>query len=192
MPTPELTVEYFPDRDALDAWLRIHHGNSDGIWVKLAKKASPQTSVTYDELVGELLRYGWIDSQARSFDADFSLQRITPRRARSPWSQRNRERAERLEAEGRLAPAGLAEIERARADGRWDRAYAGQSTAQVPQDFLDALAQNPDAEAFYATLDGRNRFAIVYRLQDAKRPETRARRIEKFVRQLAEGRRFHE
>ena len=192
MPAPELPVEHFPDRDALDAWLRAHHADSDGIWVALAKKASSKTSVTRDELVTELLRHGWIDSQARSLDDDFSLQRITPRRARSPWSQRNRQLAEQLEADGRLEPAGLAEVERARADGRWDRAYAGQATAQVPQDFLDALAQNADAQAFYETLDGRNRYAIVYRLQDAKRPETRARRIEKFVRQLAEGRRFHE
>ncbi|WP_416061427.1 YdeI/OmpD-associated family protein [Rhodococcus indonesiensis] len=188
----ELPVEYFPDRESFATWLREHHTDSPGIWVKLAKKGSAHPSVSYAEVVEELLCHGWIDSQARRLDDDFRLQRITPRRVRSPWSQRNRELVERLEAEGRLSAAGAAEVARARADGRWERAYAGQATAQVPQDFLDALADNPAARAFYDTLDGRNRFAIAYRLQAAKRPETRARRIETFVQQLAEGRRFHD
>nr|WP_271214109.1 YdeI/OmpD-associated family protein [Rhodococcus wratislaviensis]GLK41449.1 hypothetical protein GCM10017611_83250 [Rhodococcus wratislaviensis] len=188
----ELSVEYFSGQAEFREWLGAHHGSSPGIWLKMAKKGSAHTSINYDQALEVALCYGWIDSQVRRVDDDFFVQRFTPRSSRSPWSKRNREFAEKLAEAGLLEPAGVAEVERARADGRWDRAYAGQKAAEIPQDFLDALAQNPEAEAFYATLDSHNRYAVYYRLQDATRPETRARRIEKFVQQLSERRKFHD
>lgn len=187
----ELPVGDFADQDAFREWLRGNVSTSPGVWVKLAKKGSAHTSVTYAEAVEVALCFGWIDSQARRLDEDFRLQRFTPRRARSPWSKRNREAVEALIERGLMEPAGLAAVEAAKADGRWERAYEGPKDVQVPQDFADALAANPVAEAFFATLDSRNRFAALYRIQDAKRPETRARRIATFVEQFAEGRRFY-
>lgn len=187
----ELPVGDFADQDAFREWLRGNVSTSPGVWVKLAKKGSAHTSVTYAEAVEVALCFGWIDSQARRLDEDFRLQRFTPRRARSPWSKRNREAVEALIERGLMEPAGLAAVEAAKADGRWERAYEGPKDAQVPQDFADALAANPVAEAFFATLDSRNRFAALYRIQDAKRPETRARRIATFVEQFAEGRKFY-
>ncbi|QDQ91764.1 hypothetical protein FND50_13625 [Rhodococcus sp. WB9] len=188
----ELSVEYFSGQAEFREWLGAHHDSSPGIWLKMAKNGSAYTSINYDQALEVALCYGWIDSQVRRVDDDFFVQRFTPRSSRSPWSKRNREFAEKLAEAGLLEPAGVAEVERARADGRWDRAYAGQKAAEIPRDFLDALAQNPEAEAFYATLDSRNRYAVYYRLQDATRPETRARRIEKFVQQLSERRKFHD
>ncbi|MDH6279260.1 YdeI/OmpD-associated family protein [Prescottella agglutinans] len=186
----ELPVEHFPDQAAFREWL---HANvsSPGVLVKIARKDSSHTSVTYAEAVEVALCFGWIDSQARRLDDDFRLQRFTPRRARSPWSKRNREAVEALIERGLMEPEGLAAVEAAKADGRWERAYEGPKDAQVPQDLLDALAANPAAEAFFATLDSRNRFAALYRIQDAKRPATRARRIATFVEQFAEGRKFY-
>ncbi|MBV6758200.1 MULTISPECIES: YdeI/OmpD-associated family protein [Rhodococcus] len=192
MGAAELSVEYFTGQAEFREWLAAHHASSPGIWLKMAKKGSAHSSIDYDRALEVALCYGWIDSQVRRVDDDFFVQRFTPRSARSPWSKRNREFAEKLAEGGLLEPAGVAEVERARADGRWDRAYAGQKGAEIPQDFLDALARNPEAEAFYATLDSHNRYAVYYRLQDAKRPETRARRIEKFVQQLADRRKFHD
>ncbi|MFC0446723.1 YdeI/OmpD-associated family protein [Rhodococcus jostii] len=188
----ELSVEYFTGQSEFRQWLGAHHDSSPGIWLKMAKKGSAHSSIDYDQALEVALCYGWIDSQVRRVDDDFFVQRFTPRSSRSPWSKRNREFAEKLAEAGLLEPSGAAEVERARADGRWDRAYAGQKAAEIPQDFLDALAQNPEAEAFYATLDSHNRYAVFYRLQDAKRPETRARRIEKFVQQLSQRRKFHD
>jgi len=187
----ELPVGDFADQAAFREWLRDNVSTSPGVWLKLAKKGSAHTSVTYAEAVEVALCFGWIDSQARRLDDDFRLQRFTPRRARSPWSKRNREAVEALIARGLMEPAGLAAVEAAKADGRWERAYAGSKDAQVPEDFAAALAANPAAEAFFAALDSRNRFAALYRIQDAKRPETRARRIATFVEQFAEGRKFH-
>ncbi|MGF7125094.1 YdeI/OmpD-associated family protein [Rhodococcus sp. AG1013] len=187
----ELPVEYFADQAEFREWL-CANVSSPGVLVKIARKDSRQTSVTYAEAVEVALCFGWIDSQARRLDEDFRVQRFTPRTARSPWSERNRDAVEALIERGLVEPEGLAAVEAAKADGRWDRAYAGPRTAQVPQDLLDALAANPAAEAFFATLDSRNRFAALYRIQDAKRPETRARRIATFVEQFAEGRRFYE
>ncbi|BAH54525.1 YdeI/OmpD-associated family protein [Rhodococcus opacus] len=188
----ELSVEYFTGQAEFREWLAVHHASSPGIWLKMAKKGSAHSSIDYGAALEVALCYGWIDSQVRRVDEHFFVQRFTPRSSRSPWSKRNREFAEKLAEAGLLEPAGVAEVERARADGRWDRAYAGQKAAEIPQDFLAALARNPEAEAFYATLDSHNRYAVYYRLQDAKRPETRARRIEKFVQQLAERRKFHD
>lgn len=187
----ELPVEHFTDQDAFREWLRANV-SAPGVQVKIARKESAHTSVTYAEAVEVALCFGWIDSQARRLDDDFRLQRFTPRRARSPWSKRNREAVEALIARGLMEPAGLAAVEAAKADGRWERAYAGPKDAQVPEDFAAALAADPAAEAFFATLDSRNRYAALYRIQDAKRPETRARRIATFVAQFAEGRKFYE
>jgi uncharacterized protein YdeI (YjbR/CyaY-like superfamily) len=188
----ERSIEYFPDQASFREWLAAHHDSSPGIWLKFAKKGSARTSPSWDEAVEVALCFGWIDGQARKCDDDFSLRGFTPRRRRSPWSKRNREKAERLIAEGLMQPSGLAEIDAARADGRWERAYEGQSTATVPQDFLDALAEVPAAEEFFGTLNKVNRYAVFYRLQEAKKPETSARRIEKFVQMFAEGKKIHD
>jgi uncharacterized protein YdeI (YjbR/CyaY-like superfamily) len=183
----ERTTEQFAGPEEFRAWLREHHDTSPGIWMKLAKKGSGLTTVTYDEAVEVALTFGWIDGQARPGDDTYWLQGFTRRRPRSPWSKRNRERAEALIAAGAMEPSGLAEVERARADGRWDRAYEGPRTAEPPPDLLEALAARPAARDFFATLNSTNRFAILYRIQDAKRPETRARRIAKFVDMLERG-----
>lgn len=172
----------FESRAAWAAWLLEHGADApDGLWVKLAKKASGIPSVNRAEAVEEALRQGWIDGQARSLDEDYSLQRFTPRRARSKWSQINVRAAEALIAEGRMLPGGLAEVERARADGRWAAAYPPPSEATVPPDLQAALDADTEAAAFFATLSASHRYAILHRIHDAQRPETRARRIGKYV-----------
>jgi uncharacterized protein YdeI (YjbR/CyaY-like superfamily) len=182
----------FDDRDEFRAWLAKNCGSSDGLWLVLAKKGSGIASVTYAEAVEVALEHGWIDGQARRIDDATYRQRFTPRRAQSPWSKRNRAAAETMIAEGRMAARGLAEVERARNDGRWDRAYAGPASAEPHPDFLEALAANPAAAEFYATLNSRNRYAIYYRLQSAKREETRAKRIAEFVAKLERHEVFYE
>jgi uncharacterized protein YdeI (YjbR/CyaY-like superfamily) len=191
MPAAEQPVLSFASQDAFRAWMAAEHATSDGIWLKFAKKDSGITSVVYAEALDVALCFGWIDGQARKLDEEHYLQRWTPRRKRSPWSQRNRDKAEALIASGAMQPAGLAEIERAKGDGRWERAYAGPRTATVPDDLQAALDADPQAAAFFETLSGVNRYAILYRVQDAKRPETRARRIAKFVAMLAAGETLH-
>jgi uncharacterized protein YdeI (YjbR/CyaY-like superfamily) len=181
----------FASADAWEAWLAAEHASSDGIWIRFAKKGSGVASVTYAEALEAALCYGWIDGQSERVDDSWFLQRFTPRRARSPWSRRNRDRALALIEEGRMQPAGLRELERAQDDGRWDAAYEGPATATVPDDLRRALDENPDARDRFATLDSRNRYAILYRVQEAKRPETRARRIATFVAMLAEGKTLH-
>jgi uncharacterized protein YdeI (YjbR/CyaY-like superfamily) len=187
----DLPVMPFASRDAWAAWLEEQHAASDGLWLKFAKKGSGLDSVTYAEAVEVALCYGWIDGQVRKFDQDYYLQRFTPRRARSKWSKINRQKATELIERGEMKPAGLREVERARADGRWDAAYDAPSTAQVPDDLLRELEKNEPAREFFETLDGRNRYAILYQIQDAKRPETRARRIEKYVAMLSEGKKIY-
>jgi uncharacterized protein YdeI (YjbR/CyaY-like superfamily) len=187
----DLPVLAFADQAAFADWLAREHASSPGLWLKIAKKGAPAPSCGYAEAVEVALRFGWIDGQKRGLDEHHWLQRFTPRRPRSPWSQINREKAEALIAAGAMAPAGLAEVERARADGRWERAYAGQRTAQVAPDLRAALDAEPAAAAFFDQLDAANRYAIVWRVEEAKRPETRARRIEKFVRMLAAGEKLH-
>ena len=177
----------FESQAAWEAWLAEHHATANGVWVKIAKKASGIPTVTHAEALEAALCYGWIDGQRNRFDDRWFIQRFTPRRSRSKWSKINRAHAEQLISQGRMQPAGLREVERARADGRWDAAYDAPSVATVPDDLQRALDESPAAAAFFATLDGRNRFAILYQVQDAKRPETRARRIEKFVAMLGEG-----
>ncbi len=172
-------------------WLDAHASDDRGVWLQFAKKGNPEASVSYGEALDVALCYGWIDGQKAALDDRWWRQRFTPRRPASRWSQINRRRAEQLIAEGRMASAGLAEVERARADGRWDAAYAGQRTMEVPDDLAAALERDPAAAAFFATLSSANRYAILYRLQDAKKPETRSRRLEGFLEMLREGRTLH-
>jgi uncharacterized protein YdeI (YjbR/CyaY-like superfamily) len=181
----------FPSQRNWEAWLDAHHAESSGVWLKIAKKGSGVDSVSHAEALESALCYGWIDGQRRALDECFFLQRFTPRGPRSRWSRINRDKADELVRQARMKPAGLAQIARARADGRWDAAYEGQRRAAVPADLQRELARNPGARAFFETLDSRNRYAILYRLQDAKKPETRARRLGQFVTMLAEGRKLY-
>jgi uncharacterized protein YdeI (YjbR/CyaY-like superfamily) len=188
---PELPIIPFASRDAWGAWLEENHATSDGLWLKFAKKSSGIETVSFAEALDVALCYGWIDSQAGAFDERYWLQRFTPRRPRSKWSKRNRARATKLIEEGRMKPAGLREVERARADGRWEAAYDAQSTATVPEDFRRELEKNEEAREFFATLNSQNRYAILHRIQDARRPETRARRIEKYVAMLRDQKKLY-
>ncbi len=182
---PELVVE---DALAWRAWLETHHGAKDSVWLVLAKKGTTEpTTLTYDEALEEALCFGWIDGQGRRRDDATSLQRFTPRRRRSTWSKRNVGIAERLVEGGRMRPAGLAEVERAKADGRWEAAYAGPATIEVPPDLAGALAAEPKAQAAFETLSSQNRYAVLYRVTTAKRQDTRERRIRQFVEMLARG-----
>ena len=182
---PELVVR---DTAAWRRWLGAHHAQPDGVWLVLAKKGTTKpTSLTYDQALEEALCYGWIDGQAGRRDEATYRQRFTPRRQRSPWSKRNTERAERLLAEGRMHPAGVAEIERAKADGRWAAAYPGSQEIEVPPELAAALAADPAALATFEALSSQNRYAILYRLRTAKRADTRARLLEGFVAMLARG-----
>ena len=181
----------FRNAPELSEWLTSHHQRSSGIWVQIFKKGSGTPSVTWSDCVIEAIRFGWIDGQKLPLDEASYLQRLTPRKRKSNWSARNREHAARLIAEGRMTPAGLAHVEAAKADGRWDSAYEGSATMTIPQDFLDALEEMPAAKAFFDTLDRKNLFPIYYRLHTAKRPETRARRMSQILAQLERGERFH-
>lgn len=177
-------VMHFHSRAEWAEWLKEYHATERGVWVRLAKRASKLPSVTRDESLEVALCYGWIDGQARSHDDDSWLQKFTPRTKRSVWSKRNREHAERLIASGQMQPAGLAEVRAAQADGRWERAYDSPSTATIPEDFQRALEAHPQAREFFETLSGTNRYAILHGIQTAVKPETRARRIEKFIEML--------
>jgi uncharacterized protein YdeI (YjbR/CyaY-like superfamily) len=191
-PTPdELPIVLFADTAELEAWLEDEHAASEGLWLKIAKKDSGVASVSYAEALEVALCFGWIDSQKRAFDERFFLQRFTPRRPRGRWSRINREKAEALIESGRMRPTGLAEVEAAKADGRWEAAYAGQRTAAIPPDLRRELDARPAAREFFAGLDSANRYAILYRLDEAKRPETRERRLRKFVEMLERGERVH-
>jgi uncharacterized protein YdeI (YjbR/CyaY-like superfamily) len=172
-------------------WLDKNYAQQDGVWLKFAKKASGITTVNYAEALEEALCYGWIDSQAKSFDDKYYLQKFSPRRARSIWSKINVDKVEKLIAEGKMQPAGLAQIEAAKADGRWEAAYHSPANAVMSEDFSKALNKNKKAKEFYETLSKGNKYAILWRLQQAKRPETRARNIEKFIAMLAAGQKFH-
>jgi uncharacterized protein YdeI (YjbR/CyaY-like superfamily) len=188
----ELEVLLFSGPDELEAWLEANAPSSPGLWLKIAKKGAPEPSVSYAEALELALCFGWIDSQKRGHDDTHFLQRFTPRRPRGRWSKINREKAEALEAAGALRPAGAAEVEAAKADGRWEAAYEGSRTAKVPDDLQAELDANPAAAAFFADLDSANRYAITYRLAEAKKPETRERRLRKFVAMLERGEKIHE
>jgi uncharacterized protein YdeI (YjbR/CyaY-like superfamily) len=175
-----------------EAWLERHHAESPGVWVKMAKKGSGIDSVSYPGVLESALCFGWIDGRRKALDASYFLQRFTPRRSRSRWSRINREKAERLMADGRMRPAGVVEVQRAQADGRWEAAYAGQKASTVPDDLQRELDARPQAKAFFAGLSSQNRYAILYRLQEAKKPETRARRLAKFVAMLEAGEAIYE
>jgi uncharacterized protein YdeI (YjbR/CyaY-like superfamily) len=187
----DLPVLAFADQAALEQWLDAEHATAPGLYVRLAKKGSGVPSVTYAELVESVLCFGWIDGRSQRLDETSYLQRITPRRARSVWSQKNVAAVEALTAAGRMRPAGLAAVAAARADGRWERAYAGPATITVPDDLATALAADPAAQQAFAALDGRNRYAVLHRVATAATPQTRARRIAALVAMLAEGRRPH-
>lgn len=183
----DLPVIAFKSMQAFDAWLASQPQDCPGLWLRIAKKSSGISSISRDEAVDTALCHGWIDGQLDKFDDAHWLIRFTPRQSTSKWSEKNRERVLELVALGRVQAAGLREIERAKKDGRWDAAYARQSTAEVPDDLRRALSKSKKAKAFFETLDSKNRFSILYRVHDAKKPETRAARIEKFVRMLAAG-----
>jgi uncharacterized protein YdeI (YjbR/CyaY-like superfamily) len=186
-----LPVMEFRSAKEWERWLARHHASSDGVWLKIAKQGTGVHTVGYPEAVEAALCFGWIDGLRHKHDEVYFRQRMTPRKARSRWSKINREKAEALIADGRMREAGTREVEAAKADGRWDAAYAGQRTMEVPDDLAAALGRNARARRAFAALDSRNRYAILYRIHDAKRPETRARRIEQFVTMLAEGRTIH-
>lgn len=181
----------FASRTAWEEWLAEHHAASTGLWLKFAKKGSGIDSVSYAEALDTALCYGWIDGQKDKFDDRYFLQRFTPRQPRSKWSKINCDKATRLAAQGEMKPAGLREVERAQADGRWAAAYEGQRAATVPDDLRHELDKHPAAREFFATLDSANRYAILYRLHEAKKPETRARRLAKFVGMLRERKKIH-
>ncbi|MFL5448271.1 MAG: YdeI/OmpD-associated family protein [Gemmatimonadales bacterium] len=188
---PDLMVKRFRSPAAWEKWLEKHHASSSGVWLEFAKKESGLTTVSYKEALEVALCYGWIDGLVAGVDARVYRQRFTPRRARSKWSQINRAAVERLHAAGRLAPAGVRQMEEAQQDGRWDAAYPSPSQMRPPEDFLAALEPYPEAQRFFEGLSSQNRYAILYRLHDARRPETRARRLEEFVRMLREGKTLH-
>lgn len=185
------TVEQFADQSIFFAWLEKNHDDHPGIWMKISKKGAAAPTLTYAEAVDAALAYGWVDSQKGSLDDEYYLQAFTHRRAGSMWSKRNVERATVLIDEGTMKPSGLAEVEKAKADGRWDRAYAGSRGAEAPADFLAALDKNRAAKKFYATLNAANRYALYFRIQTAKREDTRAKRIASFIDMLERGETFH-
>jgi uncharacterized protein YdeI (YjbR/CyaY-like superfamily) len=186
---PALTIA---DAAAWRGWLHEHHSDSRGVWLTLAKKgADAPTRLTYDAALEEALCHGWIDGQVRGGDDRSYRQRFTPRTSRSGWSKRNVAIVERLTADGRMHASGAAVVERAKADGRWEAAYAGPASIEVPADLAEALAADPAAQTMFESLDGRNRYSVLYRIETAKRPETRRRRLEQLVAMLARGETLH-
>jgi uncharacterized protein YdeI (YjbR/CyaY-like superfamily) len=180
----ELPIKVFKTQKAWTTWLDKNHAKSAGVWLQIAKKTGELKSVSYAEAVEAALCYGWIDGQGKGLDESAYLQKFTPRGPRSIWSKINRTKAEALIKSGRMQPAGRAAIDRAKQNGQWEAAYDSHRTAAVPADLQAALDRNSKAKAFFATLDSANRYAILFRLQTAKKPETRARRLEQFVRML--------
>jgi len=181
----------FRNAAELGNWLAKHHRSATELWVRIFKAGTVRPSVTWTDCVVEAIRFGWIDGQKKPLDADSYLQRLTPRKSTSNWSAKNCAHAATLIAEGRMTSAGLVEVEAAKADGRWDRAYGGSATMTIPQDFLDALETMPKAKAFFLTLDRKNLYSIYYRLHTAKKAETRARRMAHILAQMESGERFH-
>lgn len=188
MTEPRLT---FPNQKEWENWLTQNGDTSPGIWLRLAKKGAGQPTLTYGQAVESALCYGWIDGQKQAESDEYWLQRFTRRSAKSIWSKLNKERAEALIAAGRMRPSGMREIEKAKADGRWEAAYTSPSNSVVPDDLQAALDAHPKASAFFATLNGRNRYAILFRIQNAKKPETRARKIDEFIGMLNRGETIH-
>lgn len=187
----DLPVQAFASAAAFERWLRAHHENSPGIWLRLMKKTSPEPGVSYAEALDVALMYGWIDGQTKAHDAHSWLRKFVPRAARSIWSKINREKALALIAQKRMQPAGLAQVERAQADGRWQAAYDSPSKAQPSPEFAAALAASPRAAAFFAQLNGANRYAVLFREKAPKKPETRARKIRELIAMLEQGKQIH-
>ncbi len=190
-PAPELPIILFDDQAAWAEWLDEHHADSPGVWLRVAKKGAPYASVSYAEALDEALCYGWIDSQKKTFDQHSFLQKFGPRGARSIWSKVNRQKVHALTEAGRMKPAGIQAVESAKAGGRWDAAYDPASTATVPDDLQAALDANPRAKDCFATLNGANRYAVLFRVQTAKKPETRAKRIATLVEMLERNEKIH-
>ena len=188
---PLAAPRLFKNAKAFETWLKKHHASSDGLWLQIAKRGADQPSVTYAEAVEIALCWGWIDGQKKGLDDQHFLQRFTPRRARSVWSKVNVEKVAALIAAGRMQAPGLAQVEAAKADGRWARAYDGAKTSVVPDDLQAALDAQPPAKAFFATINASNRYAVLWRIQTAVKPETRARRIAQLVDMLARGETVH-
>lgn len=189
--TKNLPIISFATPQDWEAWLQEHHIGSEGIWLKIAKKETGISSVSYAEALEGALCYGWIDGQKASFDEQFWLQKFTPRRPKSMWSKVNCEKATALIAEGRMQPEGLRQVQLAQADGRWDQAYASQSKVTIPEDFQSELDKNPEAREFFQTLNSANRYAVLYRIHTAKKAETRAARIQKLIAMLARQEKIH-
>jgi uncharacterized protein YdeI (YjbR/CyaY-like superfamily) len=181
-------LKEFKTPRSFETWLSRNHTKAQGIRIKVAKKASGIASIRYDDALDIALCYGWIDGQSKSIDEKWYWQRFTPRRVRSPWSKRNRDIVARLIEGGRMHPAGQSEIDRAKADGRWDAAYDSPANAKVPDDLDEALRKSPRAQRFFASLNAQNRYAILHRLMTARKPETRAKRLAAFMQMLIEGR----
>lgn len=188
---PDLPITLFKDAKSWDAWLKKQGATSPGVWLRLAKKSATLKSLTYAEALEVALCHGWIDGQKNSYDEESWLQKFTPRGPKSIWSRINRAKALELIEQGRMRLAGLAAIEQAKTNGQWEAAYDSHRTATPPDDFLEALGRRPRAKAFFATLNSANRYAILWRLQTAKRPETRQKRIEKFVQMLEDHEKLH-
>ncbi len=187
----ELSMLPFENKKKWADWLARQHDKSPGVWLKIAKKDAGIPSVMYEEALDIALCYGWIDGQKKAFDDKYWLQKFTPRGAKSIWSKINTEKAERLIASGEMKSAGLKAIELAKQDGRWDTAYASQKNISVPDDFQAALDKNKQAKAFFASLNSVNRYAILFRIHNAKKPETRIKRIRQFVEMLERGEKLH-
>jgi uncharacterized protein YdeI (YjbR/CyaY-like superfamily) len=187
----DLPVHRFADQAAFEAWLEAEHERAPGVYVVLAKKGAPEPTLKQSEMVESLLCFGWIDGRANRLDDHHFTVRVTPRRSKSIWSKKNVDWVQRLIEAGRMRPAGLAAVEAAQADGRWDRAYAGSASITVPDDLAAALAEQPSAREFFEQLDGANRYAVLWRVHTATTPQTRAKRIAALVEMLAEGRRIH-
>ncbi len=186
-----LPILTFPEQATWEGWLQLHHAGSQGAWLKTSKKGSQVSTVSYDGALEIALCYGWIDSQIGAYDSQFYLIKFSPRKPKSKWSKMNCQKAEALIAAGRMQPAGLRQVELAKADGRWLAAYDPASTITIPQDLQHALEQNPPAMEFFQTLNALNRYAILYRLQDARKPETRQKRLRKYVEMLARHEKIH-
>jgi uncharacterized protein YdeI (YjbR/CyaY-like superfamily) len=189
---PDLPIIAFDTEESWTAWLEENHATVQGLWLKIAKKGSVQSTVLYPAALMVALCFGWIDGQKQKFDDDFWLQKFTPRRPKSIWSRINRDKVNELIEQGKMRPAGQREIDLAKADGRWDAAYESQSRITVPDDFQAALDQNPDAQAFFDQLNSSNRYAMLFRITTAKKPATRQKHIDKFIAMLNANEKIHD
>jgi len=187
----DLPVVHFEKAEILNDWLEKNHLESSGIWLRIFKKNSGVLSVNYDQALDEALCFGWIDGQVKSYDEQSYIQKFTPRRTRSMWSKRNIEHIKRLENEGRMRPSGIKEAEAAKTDGRWDNSYDSPSNMTIPEDFLNELSKDPVTSGFFNNLNKTNKYAIAWRLQTAKKPETRAKRMKAIIEMLSKGKKFH-